>query len=189
MKNHIENNQNNGIQEFKETNNYYVNIDNKTPITDIVDDCKPIFKFSFSVFLNIIALIADIASIHSFFNELPKHGSIVASLFDYMLNSEINYILLISIAILTTFFILLLSMNAKLLLKNKEGRFLRIKNSIYVIKLKKCPKCSNHCSGKLKFEFKNNVMYVKCTKDESHKWRLDYSLIFDLIDKIFENPK
>lgn len=136
--------------------------------------------------MNFIALIADIVSIWSFYNELPKHGNIVASLFDYMLNSEINYVSLMSIAILTTFFMLLLSINVKLLFKKKEGRFLRIKNSIYVIKLKKCPKCSNHCLGKLKFDFKNNVMYVKCTNDESHKWRLDYSLIFDLIGIILK---
>lgn len=189
MKNNIENNQNNGIQEFKETNNYYVNLDNKTPITDIVDDCKPIFKLSFSIFLNIVALIADIVSIYSFFNELPNNENIIASLLNYLFNSEINWILLISIAIFTTFFVLLLSMNINLIFKNKNGRFLRMGNRIHVIKLKKCPKCSKHCLGKLKFEFKDNVMYVKCSKEESHKWKLDYSQVFDLIDKIFKNSK
>ncbi len=189
MKNKIENNQNNGIQEFKETNIYYTSTDNKTSITDIVDGCKSKFKLSHSIILNISAFVADVISIYSFFNELPRNENILISLFDYLLNGKMNWFLFILIAVLSAFVVLLFSMNVNLILKSKDGRFLRVRNQIYVIKLKRCPKCSNHCSGKLKFELRDKTMWIKCSKEESHKWKLDYSQVFDLIDEIVKNSK
>lgn len=162
-------------------NNYQTNIikeQTKIPINYCIEQkSKSIGNYFIYLIINIIALIADISTIVSFFIN-SNEENIIAKFFDVFQNHKSMVYLMVAFLLLFAFLVVLI------VLKNRKGygRFVFVKSSIHYIITQKCPQCNHNTARKLCVkQIDGHRFQFVCKNNPKHNVNIDYGHIIDYI--------
>lgn len=162
-------------------NNYQTNIINeqiKIPINDCIEKkSKSIGNYFIYLIVDIIALIADITTIVSFFISSDKEN-IVIKYFDAFQNHKSMLYLMVAFLLLMAFLVILIVLKSR----KGYGKFVVVENSIHYIITKKCPQCNHNTARKLCVkQIENHRFQFVCKNNSKHNVNIDYGHIIDYI--------
>lgn len=155
-----------------------INGENKIPINNCIEQNSRNFgNYFIYLFINIIALIADISTIVSFFISSDKEN-IVTKYFDVFQNHKSMLYLIVAFVLLLTFFVVLIVLKSR----KGYGKFVVIENKIHYIITKKCPQCNHNTARKLSVkQIGNHGFQFVCKNNSKHNINIDYGHIIDYI--------
>ena len=168
---------NQNITKIEKINNYYPpqTAFNETDFVDKVEEANYVYP-ALSI-TTIISCIADLIAILCGLKDLKFVG-----LWEILITYKLHiYLIIIAISSLTILYCLKFIIN--LLRKKGYKKYILKDKRIYKIFLKKCPICGKNCGGKLKISFNDGASFFICNKDETHKWKIEYSSLIDFIKK------
>lgn len=162
-------------------NNYQTNIINeqiKIPINDCIEKkSKSIGNYFIYLIVDIIALIADITTIVSFFISSDKEN-IVIKYFDAFQNHKSMLYLMVVFLLLMAFLVILIVLKSR----KGYGKFVVVENRIHYIITKKCPQCNHNTARKLCVkQIENHRFQFVCKNNSKHNVNIDYGHIIDYI--------
>lgn len=172
---------NNNIIFDSTINNYQTNImkeQTKISINDCIDQkSKSIGNYFIYLVINIIALIADISTIVSFFIS-SNEENIIMKYFDVFQNHKSMVYLVVAFSLLLLFLVVLIVLK----IRKGYGRFVVVKNSIHYIITKKCPQCNHNTARKLCVkQIDGHRFQFVCKNNPKHNVNIDYGQIIDYI--------
>lgn len=150
----------------------------KIPIdTCINKNSKNCGNYFIYLILDIIALIADIITIVSFFIASDKEN-FISKYFDVFQTHKST------LCLLAVFVVAIAFLGFLIVLKSKKGywKFVVVRNKIHYIITKKCPQCNHNTARKLCVkQIENQGFHFVCKNNSRHNINIDYGYIVDYI--------
>lgn len=169
---------NNQGNQYYQENNFYNSNSKQFTAEACVESVEKVGKLSITIIAVIMGIVADFIGILSGVLQLKKDG--FSSILNTSYLRKIN-VYIIVLGLLFLFLFIVSNFILTLIRYKSKGKYILKGNSIYKLRLAKCPICGNSCNGKLKIVVDEHGTFYCCHRDKLHKWRVEYNEIMKMI--------